>query len=82
MATPDHTPKGRGYDSSLIYFHHANDYWDQTDGSNCPVALGKPNHTISITDLWATDGPAFGKNKSWSCRRVGQGGRLRDPACL
>ena len=25
MATPDHTPKGRGYDSSLIYFHHAND---------------------------------------------------------
>jgi arylsulfatase I/J len=27
MATPDHTPRGRGYDSSLIYFHHFNDYW-------------------------------------------------------
>lgn len=23
MATPDHTPAGRGYDSSLIYYHHA-----------------------------------------------------------
>jgi arylsulfatase I/J len=22
MATPDHTPMGRGYDESLIYFHH------------------------------------------------------------
>ena len=22
MATPDHTPAGRGYDTSLIYFHH------------------------------------------------------------
>jgi len=27
MATFDHTPLGRGYDSSLHYFHHANDYW-------------------------------------------------------
>ena len=25
MATPDHTPMGRGYDESLIYFHHMND---------------------------------------------------------
>ena len=27
MATWDHTPKGRGYDSSLVYYHHSNDYW-------------------------------------------------------
>ena len=27
MATPDHTPLGRGYDTSLIYFDAANDYW-------------------------------------------------------
>lgn len=27
MATHDHTPQGRGYDSSLGYFCHANDYW-------------------------------------------------------
>eukprot|EP00937_MAST-01D_sp_MAST-1D-sp2_P004149 g4149.t1 len=25
MATSDHTPEGRGYEKSLIYFHHAND---------------------------------------------------------
>ena len=25
MATEDHTPQGRGYDTSLNYFHHAND---------------------------------------------------------
>lgn len=24
MATPTHTPFGRGYDSALCYFHHAN----------------------------------------------------------
>ena len=27
MATPRHTPYGRGYDSSLHYFEHKNDYW-------------------------------------------------------
>ena len=27
MATMDHTPRGRGYDESLHYFHHMNDYW-------------------------------------------------------
>ena len=30
MATPDHTPGGRGYDSSLSYFYHTNDYWNFT----------------------------------------------------
>lgn len=34
MATPDHTPAGRGYDTSLIYYHHANDYWTFTIGNN------------------------------------------------
>ena len=33
MATADHTPLGRGYQQSLIYFHHANDYWQYTCGS-------------------------------------------------
>ena len=27
MATPRHTPRGRGYDTSLHYFHHMEDYW-------------------------------------------------------
>lgn len=49
MATPDHTPLGRGFDTSLNYFYHANDYYTEAAG-NC-------DHT-SIVDLWATDKPA------------------------
>jgi len=37
MATPDHTPHGRGYQRALNYFHHANDYWSMSEGS-CAVA--------------------------------------------
>jgi len=29
MATPQHTPIGKGYDTWLGYFQHANDYWDE-----------------------------------------------------
>ncbi|GAB5355832.1 hypothetical protein AAMO2058_000238900 [Amorphochlora amoebiformis] len=58
MATPDHTPKGRGYQSSMIYFHHANNYWDQT--------VGMCNQS-RIVDLWHSsqegfEGPAVGFN--------------------
>ncbi|CAJ1332272.1 unnamed protein product [Effrenium voratum] len=27
MATPEHSPKGRGYDTWYGYYQHANDYW-------------------------------------------------------
>lgn len=50
MATLDHTPHGRGYDTSLGYFHHANDYWTE--------------HVGAYVDLWDTDRPAFGLNGS------------------
>ena len=49
MATPDHTPLGRGFDSSLNYFYHANDFYTETAGS-CD------KH--KIVDLWDTDKPA------------------------
>eukprot|EP01045_Picozoa_sp_COSAG04_P027802 COSAG04_NODE_4148_length_2268_cov_2.035912_1_plen_80_part_00 len=29
MATPTHTPEGRGFQTSLNYFHHGNNYWSQ-----------------------------------------------------
>lgn len=29
MATPQHTPIGKGYDSWMGYFQHANDYWQE-----------------------------------------------------
>ena len=28
VATPDHTPHGRGYSTGLHYYHHCNDYWN------------------------------------------------------
>jgi hypothetical protein len=33
MATPDHTPHGRGYRTAMNYFHHDNDYWSMVVGS-------------------------------------------------
>ena len=61
MATFNHTPKGRGYDTSLIYFEHKNDYWTQIQAqSGCMKTV--PN----IVDLWMNnntyEGPAFGLN--------------------
>ena len=49
MATPDHTPQGRGFDTSLNYFHHANSFYNET--------AGECNKT-HIVDLWDTDKPA------------------------
>ena len=48
MATPDHTPHGRGYAEGLNYFNHDNDYWTSkyTDESfACPGVE-------FFTDLW------------------------------
>ena len=53
MATPDHTPMGRGFQSSFGYYHHANDYYTEIVGS-C--------NKTPIVDLWDTDQPAFGIN--------------------
>eukprot|EP00937_MAST-01D_sp_MAST-1D-sp2_P005930 g5930.t1 len=41
MATHDHTPQGRGYQHSLFYFHHDNDFWTSRAGPGCP----EPNTT-------------------------------------
>merc|ERR1712070_1027662 len=63
------TPHGRGYQSSLHYFHHANDYWTSKTGT-CGT---KPNK-VGIVDLWDTDGPAHGQNNSGSCSQDNQEG--------
>ena len=52
MATPDHTPKGRGFQSSFGYFHHANDYYTER--------AGRCNRSTPV-DLWDFDKPG---NKS------------------
>ena len=33
MATPRHTPQGRGYDTWYGYYQHSNDYWSKTMGA-------------------------------------------------
>ena len=54
MATPDHTPQGRGFDSSLNYFYHANDFFTEHGGGPC--------NKTPMVDLWATDKPASSLN--------------------
>jgi len=65
MATLDHIPTGRGYDTSLNYFHHANDYWNQRTGE-----CGE----TPIVDLWDTDRPAFNATDPSSCAQDAQDG--------
>jgi len=68
MATVDHTPKGRGYDTSFGYFHHDNDYWNEQVSGHVDMY----NETATTTwagpapDYKPTDGPAYGLNGSCS----------------
>ena len=57
MATPDHTPKGRGFMSSFGYFHHDNDYYTEKIG----FCTYNGTHAEPV-DLWDTDKPAHGVN--------------------
>ena len=57
MCSFESTPKGRGFDSSLIYFQHANDYYDSVDD---------PCNKTGMVDLWhhsdlkgIPEGPAY-----------------------
>ena len=60
MATPRHSPVGRGYDSWFGYYHHANDYWSEklpfSATGNVDVCKNR------FVDLWDTDKPAWGQN--------------------
>jgi len=55
-------PVSRGFDSSLAFFHGAEDHYTQTCGGNVRCSRGK------FTDLWFNDGPAAGLNGTdYSC---------------
>ena len=67
MGTPQHTPEGRGFDSSLVYFHHANDYFTREEAA-CAVNSStdpesKPKKA-KIVDLWDSGAPAVAVNAS------------------
>jgi arylsulfatase I/J len=59
MATPDHTPQGRGYDTSFNFFNHNNDYWTEAGAQphpfHCTTSAGEKHTPV---DLWATDKPS------------------------
>jgi arylsulfatase B len=59
MATPEHTPSGRGYESWLGYFHHANDYYTETltGGSTVVTDVCGRELGLDLVDLWSS-GPA------------------------
>ena len=77
IAIPDHTPKGRGFNSSFGYFHHANDYYNETTKGGC-----KYNKTrADPVDLLDTDQPAHGVNSTGedNCEEGSHAGRDQKP---
>lgn len=82
MATSRHTPRGRGYDTSLFYFHHMNDYWmsyyvgkTPADAPSAGITCqdqGNYTNPLAPVDLWTESagysGPARGLNGSQACR--------------
>ena len=48
MATPDHNPQGRGFDTSLHCFKYANDCYAEQVGKCSEIA---------VVDLWDSDKP-------------------------
>lgn len=59
LATESHTPEGRGFNQSLIYWEHMADQWSQgifPGGTACTL------YDPTITDLWSNGAPAKGLN--------------------
>eukprot|EP00929_Paragymnodinium_shiwhaense_P002626 TRINITY_DN102929_c0_g1_i1.p1 TRINITY_DN102929_c0_g1~~TRINITY_DN102929_c0_g1_i1.p1 ORF type:complete len:576 (-),score=62.06 TRINITY_DN102929_c0_g1_i1:124-1851(-) len=69
MATPGHHPRARGWDTWFGYWHHANDYWQHTEGT-CKVGTQK------MKDLWqyneTFDGPATWLANGPHCSQTNQ----------
>jgi arylsulfatase B len=59
-ASKHHSPEGRGYDHSLCYAEHMNNYWSQKvepTGTNCATQQGNSTHN-TFYDLWRDGAPA------------------------
>lgn len=72
MAVEAQTPRGRGYDTSLVYLSAANDYW-QNAYINKPCAYPTSSDNFTARDLWSNAAPARGINNSVLCSQANQG---------
>jgi len=74
MATEQHTPRARGYDSWLGYWHHANDYWSHSE-ETCPGGGALPTRK-KMLDLWrynaSSSGPARDLQNGPDCSQSNQ----------
>ena len=61
MATPTHTPHGRGYNTTLIYYGHGNYQWGMVEWGKGPKGgnTTPPADGSYIRDFWDTDKPAI-----------------------
>ena len=65
MATPDHTPHGRGYQHTLSYFHHCNDFWSMTDAAQiCKPHINVDLWRAGLTSGGGAEGPAYHMNNT------------------
>lgn len=87
IATPLHSPRGRGFDSSLHYFNHDNNYYtyNYTDTVSIqhPIQCELLKYINGFVDLWNTSGPAstpFGTYEEYTLReRALQIIKVHDP---
>jgi hypothetical protein len=80
MATVDHTPHGRGYDTSFGYFNHDNDYWNEHHTTNhkwSPLEVSMVDlYNETETTTWrSNDGPAYGYNSTYRACAVANHGK-------
>ena len=78
MATPKHTPKGRGYDTSLNYFEHKNDFWTQECAqSKCCQEL-LLNEIPNDLDSGAEGAKVISRITSTGATKNSSGGKIKD----
>lgn len=73
MATPDHTPHGRGYDTSFGYFEHDNDYWTELPWATYNDSGFSLECKSYIVDLWRSNETWSGGAEGVSPRQRGSG---------
>ncbi|KAK7231142.1 sulfuric ester hydrolase [Aureococcus anophagefferens] len=64
MATPAHTPYGRGFDSSIGFFNFGEDHYTQVRGGQALVEDGASARCSGV-DLWRDGAPARGENGTY-----------------